>query len=343
MNRLPIRIGVLGFDGVNGVDLSGPVEVFANAADLDREPDQVRRYEIILLGLTRKAFTADSGLIFQPHKALAEGPRLDTLIVPGGTGLRVARTQAVVAAWLRSHVWQIRRVCSVCTGIYGLAAAGLLDGRRVTTHWRWARAVAERFPRLHVEPDAIFLKDGQFYTSAGVTAGIDLALALVEQDFGSRLALATAREIVVHLKRDGGQEQFSEPLQFQVAASSDSLAELGTWIIGHLRQELSVEALAARAHLSPRQFGRRFKQVFGTTPADFVETTRLDAARERLSSPRNSINDIAASVGFTSADAFRRAFERRFGVAPRVYRKRFVIEHALTGANGAGSRVRGVR
>ena len=327
MNKSFIRVGVIGFDGVNSIDLAGPAEVFANAAELDLPTKAPRRYEVVILGITAKSFVADSGIIFRPHRSLAQAPRLDTVIVPGGSGLRIERTQATVAAWLRSQAPSIRRVCSVCTGIYGLAAAGLLDGKRVTTHWRWARTVASLFPQLHVEPDAIFIQDGKFFTSGGVTAGMDLALSLVEQDFGPRLALATAREIVIYLKRDGGQVQFSEPLQFQVAASSDRLADLGAWITGHLRQDLSVEALAARACLSPRQLTRRFKQIFDTTPADFVERMRLDAARERLSSNRrSSIAEIAESVGFASADAFRRAFERRFGVQPRAYRERFEVQ-----------------
>jgi transcriptional regulator GlxA family with amidase domain len=319
-----LRVGVLGFDGVNAIDLAGPVEVFTTAADLEQAEGKPRLYQVSILGVTGKTFVADSGLTFTANASLASAPALDTLIIPGGTGLRVPKTQDAVAAWLRGHGKNIRRICSVCTGIYGFAASGLLDGRRVTTHWRWAKKVAERFPALRVEPNAIFIQDGPYFTSAGVTAGIDLALALVEQDFGAALALSAAREMVVHLKRDGGQEQYSEPLQFQVA-SSDRLAELGAWIPAHLRADLSVEALATKACLSPRQFGRRFKQVFGTTPADFVERARLDAGRTRLSRHRSSIAEIAESVGFASADAFRRAFERNFGVSPRAYRQRFVI------------------
>ena len=322
----PLRVGLIGFDGVNAIDLAGPLEVFATARELELETGAAPRYETIVLGVTRKAFTADSGLVFQPHKTLAQAPPLDTLIIPGGSGLRVLQTQAAVAAWLRTHAKSIRRVCSVCTGIYGLAASGLLDGRRVTTHWRWAKRVAERFPLLQLESNAIFIQDGPYYTSAGVTAGIDLALGLVEADFGAHLALEVAREMVVHFKRDGGQEQYSQPLQFQVAASEDRLAELGGWIPAHLKHDLSVEALATRACLSPRQFTRRFQKVFGATPADFVETQRLDEARQRLGAHGKSAISIAAvaeSVGFASADAFRRAFERRFGVSPRSYRRRF--------------------
>ncbi|MDP9269136.1 MAG: GlxA family transcriptional regulator [Acidobacteriota bacterium] len=345
MQTAPLRVGLIGFDGVNAIDLAGPLEVFANARDLtlgsDPEAGTALRYETVVLGVSKngvskKAFTADSGIIFQPHTTLAQAPALDTLLIPGGSGLRVPYVQDAVAQWLRAHAKDIRRVCSVCTGIYGLAASGLLDGRRVTTHWRWARKVAERFPLLKLESNAIFIQDGPYFTSAGVTAGIDLALGLVEQDFGAALALEVAREMVVHFKRDGGQEQYSQPLQFQVAASSDRLAPLGAWIPAHLKDDLSVEALAARACLSPRQFTRRFHKVFGATPAEFVETLRLDEARQRLGAHGKSAVSIAAvaeSVGFASADAFRRAFERRFGVSPRSYRRRFGDGASVFGAN----------
>ncbi len=278
-----------------------------------------------MLGVSPRLFITDSRLSVTPDAALGDAPPLDTLIIPGGSGLRREQTQSAIAHWLRGHAGGIRRIASVCTGIYGFAASGLLDGRRVTTHWRFARSVARQYPALRVEADAIFIRDGRYYTSAGVTAGVDLALALIEEDFGGRLALEVARDLVVYLKRDGGQEQYSQPLQFQVASSSDRLAELGAWIPAHLRHDLSVEALAARACLSPRQLGRRFTALFGTTPAEFVESARLDGARERLSEGNASVAQIADSVGFASADAFRRAFQRRFGVSPRTYRDRFLL------------------
>jgi transcriptional regulator GlxA family with amidase domain len=207
---------------------------------------------------------------------------------------------------------------------YGLAATGLLNGRRVTTHWRHAQDLAQRFPKLQVDPNALYVKDGKFYTCAGITAGIDLSLALIEEDFGPRVALSVARELIVYLKRPGGQEQFSEALRFQTH-SSDRFADLAAWIQGHLRQDLSAEALADRACLSPRHFTRRFKKVFGTTPAAFVEDLRLREARERLTLPDQTIESVADSVGFKSGDVFRRAFERRYGLQPSSYRKHFSL------------------
>jgi transcriptional regulator GlxA family with amidase domain len=244
------------------------------------------------------------------------------LLISGGRGLRVPEQYQRVASWIRERHSGIRRIGSICTGIYALAATGLLDGKRVTTRWKFASDVAQRFPHLDVDANAIFSKAGKFYTAAGITAGIDLALALIEEDHGPELALGVARELVVYLKRPGGQEQYSEPLQFQTR-SSDRLSDLAPWISAHLKQSLSVEALAGRACLSPRYFSRRFKDAFGVNPGEFVERLRLDEARHRLTNSGSTIEDVADSVGFGSADSFRRAFERRFGVAPSVYRGRF--------------------
>jgi len=243
--------------------------------------------------------------------------------------LRRPDTLKKVSDWLRRRANKIRRIATVCTGTYGLAASGLLDGHRVTTHWRHAHDLARRFPELRVDPNALYLRSGKFYTCAGITAGIDLSLALIEEDFGPRVALSVARELVVYLKRPGGQEQFSGPLQFQTQ-SRDRFADLAAWIKGHLREDLSAEALAERANLSARHFTRRFKAAFGTTPADFVEHLRLSEARERLNLPDQTIDGVAYSVGFKSADAFRRAFERRYGLAPSTYRKHFSIRLRTT-------------
>jgi transcriptional regulator GlxA family with amidase domain len=320
----PKRIGLLGFDGVMALDLVGPVDAFTSAEIQEPDGQPSSCYEVVIIGFSDKSFVSESGVIFKPHKTMSNAPALDTLILPGGKGLRIPETQARVAGWVRSRINRIRRVATVCTGTYGLAATGLLDGRCVTTHWRYARDLARSFPKLKVNPNALYLKDGKFYTGAGITAGIDLSLALIEEDFGPRVALAVARELVVYLKRPGGQEQFSEPLRFQLR-SSDRFAELAAWIQGHLQQDLSAESLANRACLSPRHFSRRFKDAFGSPPAAFVETLRLSEARERLTLPDQTIESVADSVGFKSADAFRRAFERRFGIAPSNYRKNFAM------------------
>jgi transcriptional regulator GlxA family with amidase domain len=316
------RVGFLGFDGVMALDLVGPVDAFSTAAVEGEDGAPRPCYETVVIGLGKGPFVSESGVLFQPHTTVRAAPELDTLIIPGGQGLRHPRTQAAVAKWVKARAATIRRIATVCTGVYGLAPTGLLDGRCVTTHWRFARAFAERFPRLKVEASSLFVKDGRFYTGAGVTAGIDLSLTLIEEDHGPSVALAVARELVVYLKRTGGQEQFSEPLRFQTR-SADRFADLAGWMQDHLRADLSVEALAGMACLCPRHFSRRFKDAFGVPPATFVEDLRLAEARRRLSAAEESVESVARSVGFHSGDAFRRAFERRFGVNPTTYRERF--------------------
>lgn len=318
----PFRIGIVGFEGLTALDLVGPSEAFAVAQTEDANGCPSKAYEILIIGLSCRRFAAESGVIFHPQTTLQAAPRLDTITIPGGRGLRQPGTNLAVAKWIKARAPQTRRIVSVCTGIYGLASSGLLDGRRVTTHWRFAADVARRFPKLKVEPNAIFRRDGNLYTSAGVTAGIDLALALIEDDLGAGVALAVARELVVYLKRPGGQERSSEPLQFQTQAN-DRLTELASWIANNPERDLSVSALARRACLSPRHFVRRFKDAFGQSPGLFVQGRRLDEARRRLAAADVSIDAIATSVGFKSADAFRRAFRHRFRVTPGKYRRRF--------------------
>jgi transcriptional regulator GlxA family with amidase domain len=317
-----LRIGFLGYEQANALDIVGPAEAFASAFRENGAGKPERCYEVSIIGLTRRTFTTESGIVFQPTATIEKAPRLDTLLIPGGRGLRLPDVNRKVAEWILGRAKGTRRVASVCTGIYGLAATGLLDGRRATTHWRFATDVAKQFPKLHMAPNALFVKDGKFYSSAGVTAGIDLALALIEEDFGAKIALSVAREMVVYLKRSGGQEQYSEPLQFQTN-SSDRFAELVAWMTNNPTKPMSVETLARRAALSPCQFFRRFKEHFGSSPALFVETLRLNEARRRLSVGESSIEGVAESVGFNGADSFRRAFERRFRVTPSKYRRSF--------------------
>jgi transcriptional regulator GlxA family with amidase domain len=312
------RIGILGFENLQALDLIGPADVFGSDALAAPEPP----YEVVVIGVDRKRFTASNGVQFSARYLLPTTTTLDTLIIPGGSGLRTGRLASRVAEWIAARAPHIRRIASVCTGIYALAPTGLLDGRAVATHWAFVDDVQRRFPKLRVDGDALFHKDERFYTSAGISAGIDLALAMVEEDLGPEAALAVAREMVVYLKRSGGQNQYSEPLRFQVEAS-DRFADLAAWIPTHLRDDLSVEALARRACLSVRQFSRAFKDRFSMTPAAFVEEARLTEACRRLAARRSSIENVARSVGYASDDAFRRAFERRFGVSPRHYRSRF--------------------
>jgi transcriptional regulator GlxA family with amidase domain len=320
----PRRIGFLVYPNIQALDLAGPVDAFTAAAIDGNGAGSRPGYEPITIGLSANMVRAESGLVFKPQFTIRSAPPVDTLVIPGGSGMRQSKTAAAVGAWIRGLARRPRRVAAVCTGVYGLAASGLLEGRRVTTHWRYARDLASRYPSLRVDEEALYLRDGPYYTSAGVTAGIDLSLALIEEDYGPSVALAAARDLVVYLKRPGGQGQYSEPLQYQVRAA-DRFADLVGWISANLRKDLSVPALAARARLGTRHFARRFNAAVGCPPAQFVETVRLDEARRRLAVPHRSIEDVATSVGFATDDVFRRAFERRFRISPSIYRSRFSI------------------
>ncbi|MFM0396335.1 GlxA family transcriptional regulator [Paraburkholderia phytofirmans] len=267
---------------------------------------------------------------------------IDTLIVPGVPVDEHCTLQPELVAWIRRHAPRARRVCSVCTGAFYLAAAGLLDGRRATTHWRDAPRLAQRFPKVHVDADPIFIRDaghhegdGVVWTSAGVTAGIDLALALIEEDVGHAVAMQAARRLVVFMKRPGGQSQYSAALAAQASANGPFEA-LHSWMTAHLRDDLSVERLAERTRMSPRTFARRYVDEVGRTPAKTVSALRLEAASRALAESRRPLKRIALDCGFGSEQNLRRAFLRRFGVLPLDYRERFMS--AAAPQNGAVSR-----
>jgi transcriptional regulator GlxA family with amidase domain len=247
--------------------------------------------------------------------------RIDTLLIAGGAGTRGPRDPALLA-WLCRMAGQVRRVCSICTGAYLLADAGLLNGKRATTHWRFVTSFARKHPAVLWDPNPIFVRDGNIYTSAGVTAGMDLALALIEEDYGGALALNVARQMVIFLRRPGSQAQFSVALSAQ-AAERNSLKELQVWIAENLARDLSVEALAAHVAMSKRNFARVFVRELGRTPARYVEQARIEAARAQLAASDESVDQIAMRCGFSSAELLRRSFVRRFKIAPSDYRKHF--------------------
>jgi transcriptional regulator GlxA family with amidase domain len=313
------RIGFLVFNGITALDLAGPMEAFGTATGENGK----KHYELVTVGITRRDVIAENVLVIRPSATLSQSGNLDTIIIPGGSGLRDKATNIAVAEWINTNAKKIRRIVSICTGIYGVAASGLLDGREVTTHWRFANDVQRSFPRLRVNAASIFLSDGKFYTSAGITAGIDLSLALIEEDCGRSVALSVARELVMFLKRPGGQEQYSGPLRFQID-STDKTGDVAAWIEANLERNLSVPALAKKACLSERQFARRFKAIFNVTPAAYVERVRLERARAYLCESSQTVEHIAREVGFTSDDAFRRSFQRQFKVSPRAYRSGYI-------------------
>ncbi len=299
------------FEDVQSLDVTGPLEVFTGAGD---------GYTVRTAGLGGGPVRTSSGLTITPDADLGNESEVDTLIVPGGTGTRCPATDLV--GWLRRWAPGARRIASVCTGAFLLAEAGLLDGLRVTTHWAYCESLARRYPSLHVDPEPIFIRDGKIATSAGVTAGIDLALALVEDDLGRDVALSVARHLVMFLRRPGNQTQFSTQLAAQVARR-EPLRELQNWIASQPGEDLSVPALAARANLSPRQFARAFTAEVGMTPGRYVDRSRLETARRLLEDAGEGIEQIARTCGYGTPEAMRRAFLRTFGVGPAEYRRRF--------------------
>lgn len=317
------RIAMLAYDRANTVDIAGPLEVFTTASLLLAEQGvRPRAYETELLSARKRSIRTSSGIRMVCDRRFDEAETPHTLLVAGGdwTGLL---EDAPLLAWLRSTRRKAHRVGSVCTGAFLLAAAGLLDRRRATTHWRFAADLASFRPLVRIEPDALFVRDGKIHTSAGVTAGMDLALALVEADHGRELALSVARHLVVFLKRPGGQSQFSSELAAQSVREEGPLRGLPEWILGHLEEDLSVERLAERVAMSPRNFARVFLREAGMTPAKYVERARVDRARRVLEDSDAPIEDVADRCGFGTAERMRRTFQRHLRVVPSHYRQRF--------------------
>jgi len=315
----------LAFPDVQVLDVTGPLEVFGRAARLlvERGLRRDLAYSVEIVAATAGPIKTSSGIrIVADRRYRDVRSGVDTLLVAGGRGARPAAQDAALCRWLARMAPRVRRLGSVCTGTFVLAAAGLLDGKRVTTHWASCDTLATQNPRARVEPDPIFVRDGRLYTSAGVTAGMDLALAMVEEDFGRHVALGVARQLVMFLQRPGGQSQFSSQLAVQ-AADREPVRELVEWIADHLADDLSVSALADRIAMSPRHFARVFASELHMTPARFVEVQRVEAARRRLEESSDGVERVAASCGFGGAEVMRRAFLRTVRVSPSDYRSRF--------------------
>jgi len=323
----PVRtkeVGIFVFDAANILDCSGPAEVFDVASRIlqARFPDAPRAYRTSFISQATGAVRTSCGLRIVPEVAYATMRRkLDTLVVAGGDVSALLGDRALLD-WLRKQRRASRRTASVCTGAFVLAEAGLLDARRATTHWAYADRLARRYPAVEVDADALFVAADGIYTSAGVTAGMDLALALVEEDHGRALALEAARQLVLFLKRPGGQSQFSAHLSAQNVADGRFQA-LTEWLVEHLDEDLGVERLAERVAMSPRNFARVFVDVTGMTPAKFVEKARVDKARRDLEDSDLSLEEVAAAAGFGSGERMRRTFQRHLSVVPQDYRRRF--------------------
>ncbi|MER6995516.1 GlxA family transcriptional regulator [Streptomyces sp. NPDC000410] len=307
------------FDGVQSLDVTGPVEVFAGA---NAYPGAPFAYRIRTASLDGAPVRTSSGLTLVPDGGLYEADAPHTLIVPGGQGTR--RPAPELIDWLRAHAPRAERLVSVCTGALLLAEAGLLDGHRATTHWSVCDHLARTHPEIDVDPEPIFVRDGKLATSAGVTSGIDLALALVEEDMGRETALTIARHLVVFLRRPGNQAQFSAQLAAQTA-QREPLREVQRFITEHPDGDLSVESLASHARLSPRQFARAFRSETGTTPGKYVDRVRLEHARRLLEDTGDGVEEISRACGYGTPEAMRRAFVKALGTAPAEYRRRFHV------------------
>jgi len=320
------RVVFLVAPGAEVLDLTGPFQVFNSASQLfcKSNPAAAPLYSTEVVSLSRQtSFVTNSGLQMRAHGSFRDlKGKVDTLLVVGGAAVEEDDVGLHAMQWFQEVAGRARRVGSVCTGAFLLARAGLLDGRKATTHWNWCELLARRYPRIAVVPDPIFVRDGNTYTSAGITAGMDLALALIEEDHGQHLALQVARHLVLYLRRPGGQSQFSAALSMQLS-NREPLRELQSWMLENLDASLDVETLARRVAMSPRNFARVFRKETRLTPAKYVERLRVETARRRLEESRQSLKLIAHECGFGTVNSMRTAFHKLLGVAPGEYRQHF--------------------
>ena len=315
-----MRIAILTTPGVQMLDVAGPMDVFSEASKLTNGR---AGYALSIVGLNAEPVVASNGGRLIPDRTIDEPlDGFDTLMIAGSPSVREYEGHAALIKWIRSQSKSVRRLASICTGAFLLGTAGLLDGRRATTHWNSTTQLKNMFPAVDLEPNTIFVKDGPIYTSAGVTASMDLALALVEEDFGRGLALRVAKELILFLQRPGGQSQFSVHLEAQVSEMGP-IRDITQWVGDNIADDLAVETLASRLGMSARNFARTFKRETSMTPGDYVEAVRVDAARRMLEESDVPLKRVAALCGFNDQSGLRRAFMRRINVTPIEYRNRF--------------------
>lgn len=313
------KIVFLVVDGFQSLDLFGPLEAFAAANEL-----AACGYDLSIAAFDKAPVESETGTKLIPDAKINELARADTLVLCGGRGPRTVVLGAMELADLKNLAANSGRVVSVCTGAFLMGQIGLADDRSIATHWKYADDLAEAYPAAKIDADALFRHDGKIWSSAGITAGIDLSLALIAKDFGRAVSVAVARHLVVHIQRTGDQAQYSEPLMAQ-SLDGGRLSLLLEWMTNNLTAPMDVETLADRVALGPRQFARIFREITGQTPARYVEHLRLDNARLILAEGMARIDQVSSAVGFKSADSFRRAFERRFSLSPSQYQARFAI------------------
>ncbi len=315
-----VTVGVVLFPRFPLLDLSGPSDAFGEVKVLSEGRGH---YEILTIGTTRGPVKSSSGITIVPDRTIFDPcPPLDTVLVPGGLGVFDVLDDSTLLDWLRLQSRSCRRLGAVCNGGFALGAAGLLDAKTVSTHWMDAGRMASMFPGAAIEPDRIYVKDGSLYTTAGVTAGIDLSLLLIEEDFGKKMALDVAKYLIVYLRRAGGQSQFSPLLDMQAGGDSE-VAAIQQYILDNIGADHSVGSLAQHFHMSTRNISRVFSKQAGVTLIGFLNDARIDAARRHLENTDLSIKEIACRCGFESAESLRRLFVRRLDISPQEYRKRF--------------------
>lgn len=315
------RVGVLIYPEAEVLDITGPHEVFSMASGFQQQHGSESPYEVFLISKSSRPVRMSSGMKLQPDYRFDDCPLpLDTLIVPGSEKIPEVLNDPPLLAWIGQQASKVRRLVSICTGAFFLAELGLLDGKKVTTHWGYCQLLQKQYPKLKVVSNAIYIREGNIYTSAGITAGMDLSLALVEEDEGKDIAMSIARKLVLFYKRPGGQNQFSEFILSQSNGHFDRLIE---WITQNLSEDLSIEMLAGQVNMSPRNFTRLFKKELEQTPAKYIERLRLRRARILLENRTSSLKEVAGQCGFKSEEQMRRAFQRELCVTPQEYRTRF--------------------
>ncbi|POR11520.1 AraC family transcriptional regulator [Diaphorobacter sp. LR2014-1] len=315
-----MALGIVLFPGFQLLDIAGPRDAFDEVA---QQSNGLWRYDICTIGTTRGSINSSSGMSMLADRTIFDpSPCLDTLIVPGGAGVFDAIQDSTLLSWLRKQSRECRRIVSICNGAFALGAAGLLNEHSASTHWKDAAELARRFPRVKVNADRLFIKDRKIYTTAGVTAGIDLSLVLIEEDFGKALALEVARYLVVYLRRGGGQSQFS-PLLCSQASTGSKVEVVQHHLLSHLDQAHTLKSIAQQVHMSERSLSRRFIQETGASPMAFLNNARIDAVRSWLEDSDLSIKEIAQRCGFDHIGALQRNFRNRLGLSPTAYRERF--------------------
>jgi len=314
----PKSVGLIGFEQVTASHFVAPADTFATAALDDGYGNRIPCYEVHTIGAISDRFRTETGFLFQAQHTLSAAPELDTIVIAGGAGVLRADVTDKISTWILNRINDTRRIGAVGTGVKALAATGLLNGREVTTHWRFARELARQFPRLKIDHRKSFVRDGPYYTTTGLTGGVNLSLAMIREDYGPYVAQSVEQELALRLTKED-QDELPPEGDSSENHPIDRFSELVAWVMRNLDADLSVEVLARRACMCPSHFSKVFKSILGEPPRDFVQNLRLNEARRRLSKRQKTLRTVSESVGFRTSLAFQEAFERKFGARPSAY------------------------